>query len=497
VVFTNRESMSFDGFLKQSETDYIIPFFREILADLDTPLSCYMKLRHAYPSSPSFLLESVETRERLGRFSFIGFEPYLVFKSLDKRIFLSGLIEDELESDNPFLELKKIMDKFKGLGFSNGIARFGGAVGYLGYDVVKFFEKIPDLNKRTLNIYDMYFIFPKKLIIFDNYTRKMTLFVFQSPDKYGGTQEGYASGIRELYELQNIVRSPLMFNKEGELSVRMMENSTSKEEFEEMVLRAKEYIYAGDVIQVVLSQRFTLEINIDSLSLYRALRVVNPSPYMFLLDYLDYSLIGSSPETLVKLENGEVEVRPIAGTRRRGKDREEDELLAKELLSDEKELAEHTMLVDLGRNDVGKIAATGSVSLPEFMGIERYSHVMHIVSSVKGRVKDGLDAFDVFQATFPAGTVTGAPKIRAMEIIEELEKGKREFYAGSVGYFAYNGNMDFCITIRTLLKKHNMVYIQTGAGIVADSVPEMEYMETIHKSQALVNSIMDLKEIIE
>ncbi|MCX5815715.1 MAG: anthranilate synthase component I [Proteobacteria bacterium] len=493
----NEKSMTYNEFLKQAETDDVLPFFREILADLDTPLSCYMKLKHAYPLSPSFLLESVEAKEKLGRFSFIGFEPFLVFKSLGKKVFLSGLIEDTFESNNPFLELKEIMNKFKGFGFSDSIACCGGTVGYVGYDVVKFFEKIPDTNKRVLDVFDMYFIFPKKLVIFDNYTRRMTLFVFQNADKHENMQESYARGVAELDELQGIVRSSLAFNKEGKLSVRMMDSNTTKEEFEEMVSRAKEYIIAGDVIQVVLSQRFTMEISTDNLSLYRALRVVNPSPYMFLLDFLDYSLIGSSPETLVKLENGEVEVRPIAGTRRRGKDRDEDELLAKELLSDEKEVAEHTMLVDLGRNDVGRIAVTGSVSVPEFMGIEKYSHVMHIVSSVKGRVKDGMDAFDVFRATFPAGTVAGAPKIRAMEIIEELEKDKREFYAGCVGYFAYNGNMDFCITIRTLLKKQNKVYIQAGAGIVADSVPENEYMETIHKSQALVKSIMELKEIID
>lgn len=493
----NEESMSFDEFLKQAEANDVIPFFREILADLDTPLSCYMKLKKAYPSSFSFLLESVEAKERLGRFSFIGFEPFLVFKSLDNRVFLSGLIEDTWESDNPFLELKKIMNKFKGFGFSDSIASCSGTVGYVGYDVVKFFEKLPDHNKRTLDIYDMFFIFPRKLIIFDNYTRRMTLYVYKIAYKNQSVQESCAGGIKELDELQSIIRSPLIFDKQGELSVRMMDSNTSKEEFEEMVSRAKEYIFAGDVIQVVLSQRFAMEIAIDNFSLYRALRVVNPSPYMFLLDYLDYSLIGSSPETLVKLENGEVEVRPIAGTKRRGKDREEDELLAKELLSDEKELAEHTMLVDLGRNDVGKVAAPGSMSVPEFMGIERYSHVMHIVSCVKGKVRDGMDAFDVFQATFPAGTVTGAPKIRAMEIIEELENEKREFYAGCVGYFTYNGNMDFCITIRTLLKKQNKVYIQAGAGIVADSVPDKEYMETIHKSQALVKSIMELKEIID
>ncbi|MCX5807631.1 MAG: anthranilate synthase component I [Proteobacteria bacterium] len=493
----NNEAMTYKEFLKQAEAGDVFPFFREILADLDTPLSCYMKLKDAYPSSPSFLLESVEAKERLGRFSFIGFEPFLAFKSLDNKVFLNGIIEDTFESDNPFLELKEIMNKFKGFGFSDSIARFGGPVGYVGYDVIKFFEKMPDRNERVLDVHDIHFIFPKKLIIFDNYTRRMTLFVFHHAGKHESMRESHAGGIAGLDELQTIVRSPLAFHKEGELSVRMMDSNTTKEEFEEMVLKAKAYIHAGDVIQVVLSQRFAMEISIDNLSLYRALRVVNPSPYMFLLDYLDYSLIGTSPETLVKLEDGEVEVRPIAGTRRRGKDREEDEALAKELLCDEKELAEHTMLVDLGRNDVGRIAAAGSVSVPEFMDIERYSHVMHIVSSVKGQVKEGMDAFDVFQATFPAGTVTGAPKIRAMEIIEELEKEKREFYAGSVGYFTYNGNMDFCITIRTLLKKQNKVYIQAGSGIVADSVPETEYMETIHKSQALIKSIMELKEIID
>ncbi len=476
---------------------YVVPFCRDILADLDTPLSCYMKLKKAFPSSPSFLLESAEARDRLGRYSFIGFEPFLVFKSIDKKVFMSGVIEGEFEVPNPFLALKDIMERLKGFGFSDDIGRFSGAVGYVGYDVVQFFEKLPDSNARTLNIYDMYFIFPRKLIIFDNYTRKMSLFVFKIADEDASLQAHHEDGLKELDALQEIIRSPIVPEPERELSVKMMDGNTSKEEFEEMVLQAKKYIHGGDIIQVVLSQRFNMEINVDSLSLYRALRVVNPSPYMFLLDYVDYSLIGSSPETLVKLENGEVEVRPIAGTRRRGKDREEDKQLEKELLADEKERAEHTMLVDLGRNDVGRIAATGSVTVPEFMGVERYSHVMHIVSSVKGTLREGMDAFDVFQATFPAGTVSGAPKIRAMEIIEELEKEKREFYAGCVGYFAYNGDMEFCITIRSLLKKQNRVYIQAGAGIVADSAPDKEYAETIHKAQALVKSIIELREIID
>ena len=489
--------MNYSEFLTHTGTDDIIPFSREILADLDTPLSCYMKLKNAYPESPSFLLESVESKERLGRFSFIGFDPFLIFKSKGNRVFLKGFLEDSFESENPLLDLKKIVNKFKDFCFPDDIARSGGPVGYAGYDVVRFFENIPDSNREVLNLYDIQFIFPKKLIVFDNYTRKMTLFVFLLAKHKKSLQSNLEEGAAELDRLKNIVRSPFLFTREGEMSARMLGSNTTKEEFEEMVEKAKMYIRSGDAIQVVLSQRLEMEISIDNLSLYRALRVVNPSPYMFLLDYLEYSLIGTSPETLVKMENGEVEVRPIAGTRRRGKNREEDESLAEELLSDEKELAEHTMLVDLGRNDVGKISEAGSVSVPEFMGIERYSHVMHIVSAVKGRVKAGMDAFDVFQATFPAGTVSGAPKIRAMEIIEELEKEKREFYAGSVGYFTYNGNMDFCITIRTLLKKKNRVYVQAGAGIVADSVPETEYQETLHKSQALIKSIMELKEIID
>lgn len=482
-------------FLEQSKADTIVASSRQILADLDTPLSCYLKLKHVYPSSPSFLLESVEAKERVGRFSFIGFDPFLLFRSLDNTVFVNGLVEDEFDTENPLTVLKAIVDKCRGLGFQGAAACWSGAVGYAGYDVVRFFERIPNTAARALNVYDMYFMFPKKVVVFDNYTRRMTLLVFETAMD-GGNLHGDGIAEKALDELQTVIRSPLRYDGEDKVYVGPMKSNTTRIEYEEMVAQAKTYISDGDIIQVVLSQRFSLETDSDELSLYRALRVVNPSPYMFLLDCNDYSIIGSSPETLVKLEDGDIEVRPIAGTRRRGKDRAEDELLAEELLSDEKELAEHTMLVDLGRNDVGRVAAIGSVCLPEFMAIEKYSHVMHIVSAVKGRIKDGMDAFDVFQATFPAGTVSGAPKVRAMEIIEELEKDRREFYAGCVGYFAYDGNMDFCITIRTLLKKHNVVYIQAGAGIVADSDPAKEYMETIHKSRALVKSIEELKEII-
>ncbi len=326
------------------------------------------------------------------------------------------------------------------------------------------------------------------MVIFDNFTHKMTLVVFS----INGSDE--TQSLQSLYEH---VRRSLKRDKKAGFVAGDLKSNTSKEEFTEMVNRAKEYICSGDIFQVVLSQRFNVDIECDDINLYRALRVVNPSPYMFFLDFVEYSLIGSSPEILVRLENNLVEVRPIAGTRKRGETIEEDLALEEELLADEKELAEHVMLVDLGRNDVGRVAETGTVKVPELKVVERYSHVMHIVSSVTGKLKDGLDAFDVFKATFPAGTVSGAPKIRAMEIIEELEKEKREFYAGGVGYFGYNGNMDFCITIRTMLKKGGRVFIQAGAGIVADSSPESEYIETINKAKALMTSITNLKEIIE
>jgi anthranilate synthase component 1 len=475
----------------------VIPFYKTVLADLETPLSCYLKLKATFPSSPSFLLESVEAKESLGRYSFIGFDPFLIFKSAGKKVFMSGIINEEKESANPFLELKELMRKFAISEFPEELRFTGGAVGYIGYDVVRFFERLPDLKPKGLNICDMFFMFPRKLIIFDNFTHKMTLVAIAVIEEGKNRKVAVEAANRELEKLYDIVRAPLKKTKKGKFLVKKTTSSVTKKEFEDMVVRAKEYICAGDIFQVVLSQRFRAEADCDGLSLYRALRVINPSPYMFFLDFVDYSLIGSSPEILVRLENNQVEVRPIAGTRKRGKDAQEDKLLEEELLADKKELAEHIMLVDLGRNDVGRIAKTGTVSVPEFMAVERYSHVMHIVSSVKGDLKAGMDAFDVFAATFPAGTVSGAPKIRAMEIIEELEKVKREFYAGGVGYFGYNGNMDFCITIRTMLKKGRYVYMQAGAGIVADSVPESEYNETINKAQALMKSITELKEIIE
>lgn len=429
----------------------------------------------------------MESKDKWGRYSIIGFNPFLTFKSIGKRIILNGFITDDFISENPFETLRTIQKSFVISDFPLNIRFSGGAVGYIGYDTIRFFEKIPDLKPRKLAIYDMYFIFPENLIIFDNFTHKMYILSLK-PEFYGKESEPS--------KVLSILKSPLKEKKTKKFIIGDLKSNLSKKQFENIVIKAKDYICNGDIIQVVLSQRFEAKVDVNSLDLYRALRVINPSPYMFFLDFSEYALIGSSPEILVRCENKYVEVRPIAGTRKRGATEEEDKKLEEELLSDSKEIAEHIMLVDLGRNDVGRIAKMGSVSVPEFMIVERYSHVMHIVSSVKGIIKDGLDAFDVFKATFPAGTVTGAPKIRAMEIIEELEPEKREFYAGGVGYFGYNGNMDFCITIRTMLKKKNKIYIQAGAGIVADSLPENEYYETINKGKALFKSLTDLKEII-
>lgn len=485
-----RSSLRLEEFLEDRRIKGPFFFSRQILGDLDTPLSYYMKMKYANPEGFSFLLESVEQKERAGRYSFIGFDPYLIFKSLGKRVFLSGIVEDEVEVENPFLLLKEIIRRLKR---NDPLLTFGvGATGYVSYDVVRFFEDLPDEKPRKINMYDMYFLFPSRIVIFDNYTRKFTLLV--------GKMEGVEKKFDEremLDELKIMLRFPLRIDRKREFSVIREGSNMSREEFEGMVRRGKDYIKEGDVIQVVLSQRFFFEADCDSLSLYRALRVINPSPYMFLLEFPEYSIVGSSPETMVKMKGREIEVKPIAGTRPRGKTEKEDKALERDLLSDEKEVAEHVMLVDLGRNDVGRVSKAKTVKVPEFMKVERYSHVMHIVSSVKGIVEDGLDAFDVFKACFPAGTVTGAPKIRAMQIIEELEKEKREFYAGAVGYFALNGDMDFCITIRTLLKKENILYVQAGAGIVADSIPEREYEETLNKARAIKEAIDTLKEILE
>jgi anthranilate synthase component 1 len=365
----------------------------------------------------------------------------------------------------------------------------GGLVGYVGYDMVRFFENLQDEKAPDIDIPDMYFLFPEKLVIMDSFTGNRTLVHFVHTGPQENPVSAYRRGTGLIDGLARAVEAPVPRVTTHPLAVSPPQSLVSREEFEDAVRKVKEYIVAGDVIQVVLSRRFSCAAEGDSLSLYRALRRINPSPYMFLLDLVDHSLIGSSPETLVKVEAGRIELKPIAGTRRRGRDVKEDRELERELLADEKERAEHVMLVDLARNDAGRAARAGTVEVRDLMSVDRFSHVMHIVSCVQAEMAEGLDAFDVFRAAFPAGTVTGAPKVRAMEIIDELERHRRGFYAGAVGYFAVNGDMDFCITIRTMLKKDGFIYFQAGAGIVADSVPEREYEETFFKSQALVNAI--------
>jgi len=476
----------FEELVKKRGALEINAVMQEILGDLDTPLSYYLKVRSAYPEYPSFLLESAERKEESGRYSIIGFEPYLVFKAEGNKVILSGLIEDGFNVANPFTVLKGIVKRLKLNGSTHEIST-AGAFGYVSYDSVRFFEKIPDIKAKKIGCLDMYFLFPSKIAVFDNYTGRV---------KFIGISPLEAQAFEGIRELKLLLRFPIPSTRRREGFVEGVDLSVSKKKFENMVDQAKKYIENGDVIQVVLSQRFSVSIDAESTDVYRALRLVNPSPYMFHFDFPEYSLIGSSPETMVKIKNGGVYLKPIAGTRPRGKTKEDDENLEKELLSDEKELAEHVMLVDLARNDLGRVAEIGSVVVDDFMKVERYSHVMHIVSSVKGKLRKGLNEFDVFASCFPAGTVVGAPKIRAMEIIEELEEEKREFYAGGTGYFSFNGDMDFCITIRSLLMRGNTLYFQAGAGIVADSIPEKEYYETVNKAKAIIEAIKGLKEIL-
>ncbi|MEZ0343845.1 MAG: anthranilate synthase component I [Caldimicrobium sp.] len=477
-------------FLKFSKTYNLIPLYTEIPADLETPLSLFYKLfdgeRHI------FLLESMEGPEKWARFSFIGFDPFLIFKSKGNKVEISGIKENTFFSEDPLSELKNLLSQFK-THIIKDLPRFwGGAVGYIAYEMVSFFEKRVPRAEDTLNFHDLYFIFPRKLLIYDRLRHSYIILQLLLAND-GNAEKLYYEAKRELKGFINSLKKKKL--KIPRLKKRLtLVNEIEKNKFLEMVLKAKDYISAGDVIQVVLSQRFLVEDEIfenpyTSFYLYRGLRKINPSPYMFYLRLEDEILIGASPEILVRVEDKVVETRPIAGTRRRGLTEEEDLALEKELKHDEKELAEHIMLVDLGRNDLGRVSRYGTVDVYELLVVERYSHVMHLVSGVRGILKDGEDMFSAFRACFPAGTVSGAPKIRAMEIISELEGKARGPYAGAVGYFGFSQNMDFCITIRTFFQKKNRLYLQAGAGIVADSVPEREFEETINKAKALERAL--------
>lgn len=481
-----------ETFKSLSEKGNLIPVYREILADTDTPVSAYLKLG----GTPSFLLESVVGGEKWARYSFLGSRPSKVIRSWGKKIEIHGneIEAQTFEADDPIEVIKGRIAAYRPVDVK-GLPRFyGGLVGYIGYDMVRFFEKIPDTKGPGIDLPDMFFMVADTMLIFDSLKQKIKVVSTVHLDGKG-PEEAYREAIEKIDNIRERLRQPIICGQKAEGRKQEMSPSdyassfSTKEAFEDAVRKGKEYIMSGDVIQVVLSQRFERESGIEPFNIYRALRVINPSPYMYYIDTGDAKLVGSSPEILVRLEGSKITLRPIAGTRKRGETDEEDKALEEELRKDPKEIAEHIMLVDLGRNDVGRVAEIGSVRVTELMNIERYSHVMHLVSNVEGDLKEGLDAFDVLRACFPAGTVTGAPKVRAMEIIEELEPIKRGPYAGAVGYFSYSGNMDTCITIRTLLAEDNKVYVQAGAGIVADSVPEKEYTETVNKAMGMMRAV--------
>ncbi len=471
----------------------IVPVVREIPIDLDTPVSLFSKVASG---DYCFLLESLEGGERWGRYSFIGLEPSKVVKVQRKKVILEGAdgSSEEINVEDPIDYISTLFKGIKAASISE-LPRFSaGGVGYLGYDMVRFIERLPEGLEDTAGFNDAVIMFPEVILCFDNL--KQTLKIIVNVDTGSGVSpdKAYEKALGRISEIVARVKKGIDYKDvDPHLLDANLEPEVERSSFKKAVEKAKEYIRAGDIIQVVLSQRFSGHSTIPPFELYRAVRRINPSPYLYYLKLGDEVLIGSSPEILVRLTDDLIELRPIAGTRPRGRTPEEDLALEKELLADPKEKAEHVMLVDLGRNDVGKVSEMGSVKVTDFMIIERYSHVMHIVSNVVGRLKEGLDMFDVFRACFPAGTVSGAPKIRAMEIIEELEHARRGPYAGAVGYFDYGGNMDLAIAIRTLCQKGDRLYLQAGAGIVADSDPEKEWQETINKGKALMKAIEYVK----
>ncbi len=481
-----------EDFKKLAETAGLIPVCREIVADLDTPLTVFAKV--AGDESHAFLFESLEGGEKWGRYSFIGLDPLLTFESQGKSIVIKKDGRVEECSGDPLAKLQELIASFKACLDSDFLPRFfGGAVGYLGYDMVRFMERLPEMSPPLQNFPDSSFMIPRLVLVFDNLKQNLTVVNCVEVEQGQELDKVYTKACRRIDALIKRLRMrPLPYDvvdaspngHEHQFTANM-----AKDSFKEMVAKAKEYIMAGDIIQVVLSQRFHSKTDLPPFMLYRALRHINPSPYLFYLKLGDNIQIGSSPEILVRLEDDKIEVRPIAGTRPRGKTPQEDLALEKELLADPKERAEHLMLVDLGRNDVGRVAKYGTVETHDLLMIERYSHVMHIVSGVRGQLAKGKDQFDVVRACFPAGTVSGAPKVRAMEIIEELEPERRGPYAGAVGYFGFSGNMDFCITIRTFVLQDDDLWVQAGAGIVADSDPEMEFQETLNKSRGLRRAV--------
>ena len=484
--------------LRLFEQGDLVPVYRTLLADLETPVSVYLKL--ARPGNPSFLLESVEGGEQVGRYSFLGVDAQALIAVQDNILTLRRddrvITRPLAPGEDPLHAIEAEMERFRPVKVE-GLPRFvGGAVGYLSYDVVRYFERLPATATDDLHVPDAAFLLTDTLVIFDH--AKHQLIILANAHNTGDPDAAYDDAVQRIDAILDRLAGPLPLADEcagGDRNERDLRSNVTREQFEANVRAAKEYIAAGDAFQIVLSQRFSRRTCAPPFTVYRALRALNPSPYMFYLRFSDdLALIGASPEMMVRLEDGIATMRPIAGTRPRGRDEAEDEALADELLADEKERAEHVMLVDLGRNDLGRVCDYGTVSVPQMMIVERYSHVMHIVSQVQGRLRAGLNAFDLLRATFPAGTLSGAPKVRAMEIIEELEGTRRGPYGGAVGYFSFDGSMDTCITIRTMLMRGDQVYFQAGAGIVADSDPAREYEETVNKARAVAMALQSAEE---
>lgn len=485
--------ISFAEFSKLSKRGNVIPVCTRISSDLETPVSAFMKL--AASKKQSFLLESIEGGEKLARYSFIGFDPFLTIEGSADRVVVSkdGRRREFETSPKQFLE--DLFDVYKPVRLED-LPRFtGGGVGYFAFDTIRWVEDIPDNNADSIGLPEMLFGLYSTIVAFDHLKQEMVIIANVLHDQgQPGLRTKYSEAVSKIEKIAERLRKPLRVPKQEQRGkkARVTAQSTQKE-FESMVRRAKKYIREGDIFQVVLSQRWQIKSADSSLSVYRRLRRINPSPYMFLLNFGNDAIIGSSPEMMVRVESGRIETRPIAGTRPRGKTEDEDNRQIASLLADPKELAEHTMLVDLGRNDVGRVSKPGTVSVDDKMIIEKYSHVIHIVSSVIGQLQKRQSPLDGLFACAPAGTVSGAPKIRAMEIIDDLESERRGVYAGSVAYLDFWGNLDSCIAIRTIVKNDQNFYVQAGAGIVADSKPRREFEETEAKAGALIEAVVGSK----
>lgn len=484
-----------DEFIAKAERGNLIPVYRELVADIDTPVSAYLKLS-GVGNGQSFLLESVAGSETVARFSYLGCSPYQSLRSRGNTVTVTtGGTERSRclrDGEDPLDVVKELMGRYRFVPPGTPDRFYGGAVGYLSYDMVRFFEKLPRENLDDLDLPECQLQFTDTLVIFDHVLNRMRVVANAYVDR--DPQAAYWEAIERIDRLVSALNQPLPEQRRERHVPRIpddpsaMKSTMTRAQHREAVLKAKEYIAAGDAIQVVVSHRLSADLDMPPFDLYRALRAINPSPYMYYLTFGETQIIGASPELLVRVENEQVVTRPIAGTRRRGKTPEEDAELAAELLADEKECAEHIMLVDLHRNDIGRVCRPGTVQVDRLMEVEQYSHVMHIVSNVVGELADDSDPYDVLRAVFPAGTVSGAPKIRAMEIIEELEPVRRGPYAGVIGYFSFSGAMDTCITLRTIVGQGGTYHFQAGGGIVADSVPETEYQETLLKIGALLDS---------